>query len=100
MQGDEGIAVILRREGRGRSCRRLIEGEAERRRMRDEQRVRQTDLTLEIRTDTGLARVFMVAEIIPRPAEELAIGYARKIVRHKIVTQHVAFIGGAIEVVG
>ncbi len=68
VQGDEGVAFVV-----GGKLIRRIEGDAERRRMRLNENVGHRDAFREIRPLVLVARVLMVAEIIPGPAIEGAL---------------------------
>src|SRR5258708_8856574 len=93
MVGREPIAPLF-----ARKCAGVVEGEPKRRRVRLEQDVGNTDLALQIGPLAGVSRVFVIADIVPRPAVERAFAPARNVVGHQIVPKTVALIGRAIDV--
>ena len=92
VQRDEGAASVFR----GKLIRR-IEGDAERRRMRLKENVGRRDAVREIGPLVLVARVLMVAEIVPGPAIEGAFRNMRCIVGREVVAKSVAFVDGAPE---
>src|SRR4029079_5430724 len=64
-------------------------------RVRLYQHVGNRHLVLEVGPRAGMARVFVAADIEPRPAEEGALHHAGDVVGHEVVAEAVAFVGRA-----
>src|SRR5580700_7619669 len=93
VQGDERVSFP-----RGRKLIAFVEGEAKWRGVRLQQHVRYGDLALQVGPSAAAGpRVFMIADVIPRPAIEVALLYRGHVVRRQVVTQKIAFVGGAID---
>src|SRR5271163_5359623 len=95
MQREEGVASIF-----GGKLIRRIEGDGERRRMRLNENVGRRDVVRQIGPLVLVARVLMVAEIIPGPAIEGALRYMRYVVGRQVVAESVALVDGAPERAG
>src|SRR5579872_2551618 len=92
MQGNEGFAFVVLWK-----LRSLMEGDAQRRRMRLKQYVRRDDFAREIWSLSDVARVFVVTNIVPRPTIETALFDASYVIRWQIVAEQVTLIGCAPE---
>ena len=95
VQSDEGVARIF-----GGKLIRRIEGDAERRRMRLNENVRRRDAVRKVGALAFVARILMVAEIVPGPAIEGARRHVRYIVRRQVVAESIALVDGAPERAG
>ena len=82
VQRDEGVALVV-----GGKLIRAIERDGERRGMRLNENVGRRDVAREIRPLVLVARVLMVAEIVPGPAIEGALRDMRRIVGRQIVAE-------------
>ena len=92
VQRDERVAFIF-----GGKLIRRIEGDSERRRMRLNENVGRRDVVRQIGPLVLVARVLMIAEIVPGPAIEGALRHMRRIVGRQVVAKPVALVDGAPE---
>src|ERR1035438_8860657 len=88
--GCKTIAAIFRGEVAAR-----VERQAERCRMRLKQYIGYRDLVLQIGPLALVPRVFVAADIKPRPSIECIFADTAHEVGHQIITEAVALIGGA-----
>src|SRR3982074_2018224 len=93
MLGGKSIAAIFRWK-----CIPVVEGEPKRSRVRLDQNVGNGGFPLQIRPFADAPRIFVAADIEPRPAVECPFAHTRDVIRHQIVSRAVAFIGRAIQV--
>src|SRR5215831_12268704 len=68
--------------------------------MRLDEHVGNSDLVLQVRPFAAMTRIFVRADIIPRPSVESAVTHARDEVGNEIVAQIVALVGRAPEITG
>src|SRR5258705_9387375 len=68
--------------------------------MRLDQHIGYGDLIPQVGSFAAMARIFVGAQIVPRPAVERAVAHARDEVRDEVVAKIVALVGGAPEVAG
>ena len=92
MQRDEGVALVV-----GGELVRAIKGDGERRGMRLNENVRRRDGVREIGPLVLVARILIVAEIVPGPAIEGALRYMGYVVGRQVVAESVALVDRAPE---
>src|SRR6476620_5525909 len=88
----ERVAFVLRRE-----LRSVIKKHLQRSEMRLQKHIRRNHFVLQLWMFSFVSGVLMRAHVIPRPAVEAALLHMRDVVRNKVVTQRIAFVGGAPE---
>src|SRR5229473_614987 len=66
--------------------------------MRLDQHIGYGDLIPQVGSFAAMARIFVGAQIVPRPAVERAVAHARDEVRDEVVAKIVALVGRAPEV--
>src|SRR6266852_2634187 len=76
----------------------VVESEAERGRMGLEQDVRHRNLVLEVGSLSLVPRIFVAADVVPRPAIESALANPRDVVGWNIIADCVALVGRAPQV--
>src|SRR5690606_491901 len=97
VEHDERVARVLVGK-RGRARARRIEQEADGGGVRAERHVRRQRLAGEVRPLAGVARVLVVAHVVPRPAVEAAFLHAGRVVRDDLVAEPVALVDRAPDV--
>src|SRR5262249_13582021 len=90
MLGGKNRAAIVRRK-----LRAVIDRHPERGGMRLDKSIRHWSLVLEFRLRAAMLRIFIGADVVPGPAVERALAYARDIIGRHVVAQSVAFVGRA-----
>src|SRR4051794_33927710 len=81
-------------------CAGIVKGQPKRGRMRLYQDIRNRHFAVEIGTLTGVAGVFVLPDIEPRPAIERSFPHPRDVVRHQIIAHAVTLVGRAIWIPG
>src|SRR3954465_9429151 len=95
MEGDESVALVF-----GREIVTGVEGDAEWGGMRLEQDVGDGHPSGEIRSRTLMARILVVADVVPWPAIEGVLLDLRRIFERGVVAELVAFVDGAPQALG
>ncbi|CDX27565.1 hypothetical protein MPL3356_70065 [Mesorhizobium plurifarium] len=95
VQRDEGVALII-----SRKIAAFVEGDVERRRMRLHQHIRNGDLAGEVGASALVARVLVVADIVPGPAVESAFLHRGRVFEGGVVAKLVALVDDAPERAG
>src|ERR1700722_12262092 len=95
MLGGKTIAAVFRRERIA-----AVECQPERGRVRLDQDIGYVYLVLQVRPLVRMMRIFVVADIEPRPAIEGALAHPGDIVGHEIVAKTIALVGRTIGVAG
>src|SRR5262249_15527669 len=90
MLGGKDIAAIA-----GRKLRSVVDRHAERGRMRFDQNVGQRHLAFEVGALAAVTRIFIAADVIPRPAKEGALAHTRDVIGRQIVAEVVTLVGRA-----
>src|SRR4029077_1527220 len=90
MLGGKDTAPIVRRK-----LRSVVDRHAERGRMRFNQNVGQRYLVLKVGALAAVMRIFIPADVIPRPAEEGAFAHPRDVIGRQVVAEVVALVGRA-----
>src|ERR1700737_2456370 len=93
MLGREPITSIF-----GRKRAAVVECKPEGSRVRLDENVGNGDFALQIRTFADVPRIFVAADIEPGPPVERTFVHPSNVVRHQIVSETVALIGGAIQI--
>ena len=93
VEGGERVPAIFRGKGR-HAVGGGVKSHFQRGRVRLQQHVGNDGLAGQVRALAGMAGIFVVAHVIPGPAVESALLHARDVIRHQIVAQAVALIGG------
>src|SRR5262249_31642895 len=93
MLGGKQVAAVF-----GGKLPPVVEGEPKRGRMGLEQDVGHRDLVLEVGAFSFVARIFVAADIVPRPAIEGAFTNPCDVVRWNVIADRVALVGRAPQV--
>src|ERR1700686_1141594 len=93
MLGREAVSMVFRRKRAA-----VVERQPKGSRVRLDKNVGNGYFPLEIGPFAGVMRILVAADIEPWPAVECAFVHAGDVIRHEIVAQTVAFVGGAIYV--
>src|ERR1700728_4523525 len=93
MLGGKAVAAVFRRE-----CGAVVECQPERSRVRLDQDVGNGDLVLQVRPLARMMRIFVVADIEPRPPIARDFPHAGDVVGDKVVAESVALVSRTISV--